>query len=158
MSIEVFTTTSTLKCLLTTEFICYFSSATNTLRYMAVYSKYVQNYNLISGHIEVKMLKISKTISTLKCSLVVLILKKKLTCIQRTSETTNFEPSLFFLGKNVKILCSLDWKFPDFNFFYINSNPYFWGKTLYFFLCVPWAEIKLCDIVTHTQTATTIFF
>ena len=62
MSIEVFTTTSTLKCLLTTEFICYFSSATNTLRYMAVYSKYVQNYNLISGHIEVKMLKISKTI------------------------------------------------------------------------------------------------
>ena len=83
MSIEVFTTPSTLKCLLTTEFICFFSSATNTLRYMAVYSKYVQNYNLIYGHIKVKMLKISKTISTLKPSLVVLILKEKLTCIQR---------------------------------------------------------------------------
>ena len=49
-------------------FIC----ATTTLRYMGIYSKYVQNYNLICRHIGVKMLKILKTISTLKPSLVVL--------------------------------------------------------------------------------------
>lgn len=79
MSIEVFTTASTLKCLLTTEFICFFSSATSisTLGYMGIYSKYVQTYNLIFGHIGVKMLKISKTISTLKPSLVVYKLSYK---------------------------------------------------------------------------------
>ena len=49
-----------------------FIFASSTLRYMGIYSKYVQNYNLICTNIGVKMLKILKTISTLKPSMVVL--------------------------------------------------------------------------------------
>ena len=57
---------------------------------------------------------------------------------------------LSLLGKNVKILCSLDWKFPDFNFFYINSNPYFWHPVPLLVCTLGWDKVMWhCD--THTN-------
>ena len=70
--IELFTTTKYIKMSPHNRIHLFlFIFASSTLRYMGIYSKYVQNYNLICTNIGVKMLKILKTISTLKPSLVV---------------------------------------------------------------------------------------